>query len=76
MALSIPVALRAPSSFLEEGASRPDRSRPLAFLGGGFLPPVGLVGREASSSARSASFSAFLRAASSALAVAAALERR
>ena len=77
MALSMPVALRAESSFFEEGASRPERSRPLDFLGGGLdlLPAVGLEGREASSSARRASFSAFLRAASSALDLAASLWR-
>lgn len=74
MALSMPLALRAASSFFEEGASRPDRSRPLAFLGGAFLfPAVGFEGRDSSSSRRRASFSAFLRAASSALAAAASL---
>ena len=62
-------------SFFEEGASSPERSRPRDFFAGA-LPFVGLDGREASSSARSASFSAFLRAASSVLAAAAALRVR
>ncbi len=59
-------------SFFEEGASRLERSRPRAFFAGALLL-VGLEGREASSSASRASFSAFLRAASSLLAAAAAL---
>jgi len=74
IALSIPVALRAAGFLLEEGPSRSERSRPRAFFAaaGAFLE-VGLEGRLASSSARRASFSAFLRAASVALEAAASL---
>lgn len=72
-ALSMPLALSAARSFLELGASRPERSRPRDFLGAALLPLAGLEGREASSSARRASFSAFLRAASAALEAAASL---
>ena len=78
-ALSIPVAFRAASSFLLDGASRPERSRvPRDVFGAAFflLPFVGLVGRDASSSLRRASFSAFLRAASAALEAAASLYTR
>ena len=73
-ALSIPVALREARflSFFEDGASRPERSRPLDFFAGAFFA-LPLLGREASSSARRASFSAFLRAASACLAAAASL---
>jgi len=68
----MPLALRA------EGAEKEPRaaSRPalrLVFLTAVLALPFGLEGREASSSFRRASFSAFLRAASAALAAAASL---
>lgn len=72
-ALSIPVAFKAVPFFEEGSSSRLDRSRPLDFLTAVFLLPDGLLGSDASSSFNSASFSAFLRAASACLAAAASL---
>jgi hypothetical protein len=73
-ALSMPVALRE-APFDDEGSSSwPRSSVPRVFFSAFFaLPALALVGREASSSFSSASFSAFLRAASAALAAAASL---
>ena len=74
-ALSMPVALRAVAVLLEEGQSSSwPRSRPRVFLGAVLaFAPLGLVGREASSSARRRAFSAFFAAASSAFAAASSL---
>ena len=72
MALSMPVALSAARSFFDDGPSRPERSSPRDFFGGAFFA-LPLLGREASSSLRRASFSAFLRAASACFAAAASL---
>lgn len=57
----------------EDGASRPERSRPFDFLGAAVLEVVFLVGSEASSSARRAALSAFFFASAAALADAASL---
>ena len=70
-ALSIPVALRAPGFASKEPSAE---SMPRGFFSAlGFLP-LGFEGREASSSRSSASFSAFLRAASAAFSAAASLQ--
>lgn len=65
-ALSMPVAFRAGLAVSEvEGASSWERSRPRVFLTAVFAPaPFGVARASFSSSARRASFSAFLRAAS------------
>lgn len=65
-ALSMPVALRAGLVVSDaDGASSSERSRPRVFLTAVFAPaPLGVARASFSSSARSASFSAFLRAAS------------
>lgn len=55
-----------------DGSSSPERSSPRLFLGGVFVFEA-LDGREASSSARRASFSARLRSASAFFAAAASL---
>lgn len=75
----MPDALRVACEPPDDGASSCERSRPRdglpAFLTAVFAPaPFGFEGCEASSSARRASFSAFLRAASAALSAAASLE--
>ena len=73
----MPVALR--SAFFAGSASSCDRSSPFdggaaVFLAADLVPaPLGLEGRAASSWARRAAFSAFLRWASAALSSAAAL---
>lgn len=72
-ALSIPDALSA------DGLSKEPRAlsmpRPEGFFSAFFAPePLGLEGREASSWARRAAFSAFLRAASAAFSAAASLK--
>lgn len=67
MALSIPVAFRAAGleeEEEEEGSSSWARSRPRVFLGAA-LEDFGVARSPFSSSARRASFSAFLRVASS-----------
>jgi hypothetical protein len=74
-ALSIPVAFIA-AALLDSPAapaSNCPRSRPRVFFCAVFALPAFLVGNDASSSASSAAFSAFLRAASCALAAAASL---
>jgi hypothetical protein len=75
----MPVALIAGLVFVLDGvvSSREDRSRvPRVFFCAVFALPVfaAVAFRDASSSARSAAFSAFFRAASAALAAAASLE--
>lgn len=71
-ALSIPVALSAPG-FASKEPSAESMPPPRGFFSAlGFLP-LGLEGREASSSRSRASFSAFLRAASAAFSAAASL---
>ena len=76
-AFSIPEALSAGAAF-DEGESEEsscERSRPRVFLVAVLaLAPLGLEGALRSSSARRASFSAFLRAASAFLASASSLE--
>jgi hypothetical protein len=63
-ALSMPVALRAVEEVVES-ESRAERSRPRFFFRAVLAPaPLGFDGWSFSSSARRASFSAFLRAAS------------
>ena len=77
-AFSIPEALSAGPAFDEGGSeeSSRERSRPRVFLVAVLaLAPLGLEGALRSSSARRASFSAFLRAASAFLASASSLER-
>lgn len=73
-ALSMPDALSVADEAGEGSSSCPRSSVPLVFFSAFFAPPdLGLLGRLASSSFSSASFSAFLRAASWALAAAASL---
>ena len=77
-ALSIPVALRAPGAVEDaddEGSeSSCERSRPRVFLTAVLaFAPLGVARASFSSSARRASFSAFLRAASAFLASASSL---
>ncbi len=82
-ASSMFAALRAPADLVEPGVPVPGPSRsakaesmPLVFFCAVLAPaPLGLEGRAASSAFSSASFSAFLRAASAVLAAAASLVR-
>lgn len=69
-ALSMPEALRAPGFVSNDPSAE---SMPRDFFSAFGALPLGLVGNEASSSRRRASFSAFLRAASAAFSAAASL---
>jgi len=72
-ASSIFEALRAEAVLEEEGSSSWERSRPRFVFLGAVFEFLGVARADFSSSARRASFSAFLRAASSRLALSASL---